>query len=64
MIHTMVHLFVFGYEDTVMLEKALKLVGKLMIKSLNKIKPITKFQHLKIDCKEAFLCAISLTLNR
>lgn len=32
MIHTTIHLFVFGYEDTVMLEKALKLLGKLMVK--------------------------------
>lgn len=33
MIHTTTHLFVFGYEDTLVLEKALKSVGKLMIKS-------------------------------
>lgn len=33
MIHTTTHLFVFEYEDTLMLEKAVKLVDKQVIKS-------------------------------
>lgn len=33
MIRTTTHLFVFGYEDTLMLEKAVKLVDKQVIKS-------------------------------